>query len=317
MLEVMQSIHGSHLYGLDTPASDKDYKGVFLPTSRKDLFLGRAKKHISSSTGDDRSKNGATDTDLESFSLHTFFEMCHKGEMIAIDMLHTPLELCTFPSRNAEIIWREIYIERSAFYSSSMVAYLGYIKKQTAKYGLKGSRMGVLEEVLTELAPYSTERLGDLEGDLPVGEFTRWYTRDLEQGRVTFYEVLGKSYQSTVKVQEVKDSLQKVYNQYGERTRLAKDNLGVDWKAVSHALRAAFQLREIYLTGDLVFPLENRDLILDVKLGKLDLLTEVAPILERLTTEVVALSKASDYPETLSKVWWEDYLVDLYELYSK
>ena len=53
--KLFECVHGSHLYGLNTPESDIDYKGVFMP-SIDELLLGKSPKQISESTGNDSSK---------------------------------------------------------------------------------------------------------------------------------------------------------------------------------------------------------------------------------------------------------------------
>ena len=51
---------GSHLYGLNTPNSDVDYKGIFMPTL-EELLLGTYPKTIVTSTGPEHAKNSADD----------------------------------------------------------------------------------------------------------------------------------------------------------------------------------------------------------------------------------------------------------------
>ena len=46
---------GSHLYGTDTPESDSDFKGIFLP-SKEMLFLEKRCRSLSYVTGNDKSK---------------------------------------------------------------------------------------------------------------------------------------------------------------------------------------------------------------------------------------------------------------------
>ena len=75
---------------------------------------------------------------------------------------------------------------------------------------------------------------------------------------------------------------QQYLKEYGERARLAKENKNIDFKALSHAIRAALQVKEILTTQNLIYPLKDAKLLLDVKLGKLDYLTEVNPLLERV-----------------------------------
>jgi hypothetical protein len=322
--EVVRTLHGSHLYGLNTEESDKDYKGIFIPTNKREIMFGCSPKHIRNSTGNDASKNSSSDVDIELFSIYTFFEMCQKGEMIAIDMLHTPDNCITFLNNDLKHIWSKIRDNRSKFYSKDMKAYLGYIRKQTAKYGLKGTRMGVLEEILSLLKPYFSnplnvrhQRILELKGFLPENDYCRWYTKQTESGNQVFYEVLGKSYQSTAKTIEMYNSLGNVWENYGERSRQAKNNKGVDWKAVSHAFRASLQLIEIYETGDIFFPLKEKKLLLDIKLGKLDFVSEVSPLLSSFVDKAEALSLQCEYPAKPDDRWWKDFVYDIYLQYSR
>ena len=66
---LVEMVFGSHLYGTDSPSSDRDYKGVFLP-SKRDLYLARTPKSLSFNTKTDTTtKNTSTDTDRELYSL--------------------------------------------------------------------------------------------------------------------------------------------------------------------------------------------------------------------------------------------------------
>jgi predicted nucleotidyltransferase len=58
-------IAGSHLFGTNTPKSDLDYKGVFIPSA--DDILMNTYKHTDVSSTNDKygSKNTSEDIDLE------------------------------------------------------------------------------------------------------------------------------------------------------------------------------------------------------------------------------------------------------------
>ena len=72
---IVKTVFGSHLYGTDTPESDKDFKGIFMP-SKKEIFLGKIPKSISESTKKgSESKNTAEDIDTEIYSLQYFIEL--------------------------------------------------------------------------------------------------------------------------------------------------------------------------------------------------------------------------------------------------
>jgi len=89
MKTIVNMIFGSHLYGTDTPKSDKDFKGVFMP-NYKDVLLGNIPKSINTSTNQNNIKNSSDDVDTETYSLHYFLKLACQGETVALDMLHAP-----------------------------------------------------------------------------------------------------------------------------------------------------------------------------------------------------------------------------------
>ena len=84
------------------------------------------------------------------------------------------------------------------------------------------------------------------------------------------YQVCGKSFQESTTIGYVIPIIEKFYHDFGRRARLAAENKEIDWKAVSHALRAAYQTREILTENTITFPLRTADFLIEVKQGKLD-----------------------------------------------
>jgi hypothetical protein len=127
------------------------------------------------------------------------------------------------------------------------------------------------------------------------------------------YQVCGKSFQESATIGYVIPILEKFYNDYGRRARLAAENKNIDWKAISHALRAAYQTKEILIENNLIFPLKMAPFLMKVKQGKFDYLTEVAPVLESLMEEVEELSLSSTLPETVDRKFWDQLICDAIE----
>lgn len=317
---VMKSVFGSHLYGLATPKSDKDFKGIFIP-DHADMILQKAPKNYNHSTGGDNSKNTAEDVDTEMFALHEFIKLAAKGETVAIDMLHTPDEMLLADSP----IWMLLRAQRSKFYTTNMVAYIGYVRKQAAKYGVKGTRLEAIDNARKEvalilgeyeIAQQSNVRIEDIAGRLSTNKYCQ-FVEEEKKGRVNkFYQVLEKKFQMSLRATELIDILTKIYDTYGARAKQAMDNEGIDWKAMSHALRAGFQLKEIYETGDLVYPLKEREFLLQVKQGELDFMSVVKPRLEELVTEVETIAAKIEAEGTLPvKVdmkHWDNFIYNIY-----
>lgn len=322
---VVKMQFGSHLYGLNTPDSDVDYKGIFLP-NRRDFILGRAAKTYKQSTGDDKIKNTAGDIDFDAYSIHEFIRLALAGETVALDMLHARDENIVYlPERDASLyVWPDLQNHREKFYSKDMKAYLGYVRRQAHKYGVKGSRLASARAALHavqrgrgDIQPYidpNKTKLGYIWSELPVGEHAE-FTTDVDKTGVErrFYQVCGRKLQDTLPLEEAIRVLERLVDSYGNRAKQAEDNEGIDWKAISHALRAGYQLRSIYKHGDFEYPLEETSFILEVKRGRLDFKTEVQPELESIVSEVETLADKSSLPNKPNHKFWEDWLIMVME----
>ncbi|QJA42624.1 hypothetical protein [Enterobacteria phage vB_EcoM_IME540] len=327
MRTIMKGYFGSHLYGTSTPESDVDFKEIFVPHPR-DILLGTAMNHTNLNTNNTASKNTKDDVDHELYSLKYFFKLAADGETVALDMLHTPPEMVV--KSDLPDVWKFIQDNRSRFYTTNMKAYLGYVRKQASKYGVKGSRLAALRGVLAivnqipeQWVDYQEDgstkqrrtRVEDIKHRLPENEFCEWVFHNHEKtGPQTFYTVLGRKYQTTLSLIELKQSLNKLDAEYGERARKAEANEGIDWKALSHAYRAGYQLLEIYQTGDLVFPLREASIIKLIKAGELPF-KEVQELLEDTVdlVEVLAIQAAKNgMPEKVDMKFWDKFVEEVY-----
>ena len=300
---------GSHLYGTETPESDTDYKGVFMPSKRQ-VLLGDIPKSVSLNTkgASTKDKNTKDDVDCELYSLHYFLELAMKGETIGIDMLHAPFNWWDVWND----VWVDLHLKRALFYTKTLSSFVGYCRKQAAKYGIKGSRLSDMEAVIACLDAAVTRfgdvtRMHEIWEFLPTGDHIHFIEPD-QKTPYPMYQVCGKKFLDRVTVYEVLDIISREYKKYGHRAQLAKKNEGIDWKAVSHALRAAEQLRQIYEDGDIVFPLSSAGFLRSVKNGERDFISMVGPALEYKISEVERLAEESGYPEQVDRVFWMGWL---------
>lgn len=303
--DIVMMKFGSHLYGLDTPESDVDYKGIFLP-KLPELLLENSPKIISTSTGNSHSKNTSKDKDFDLISLPRFIKDACDGETYTIDMLHS--------KEKGNFIWEYLVQNRTDFYCKNMKAYIGYVKQQAAKYGIKGSKLHDIKCAIDKLKECNPDMT--LEGlfwfsEDPVYLGTHARIVDLNDGM--YYEVNNKKYKLNNKIGYIIDGLQKMYDGYGHRAKLAEKNEGIDWKAISHALRAGYQVRSIFLDGDFEYPLKETPFLREVKLGKLHYKDEVNPVLENLVDEINHLSEISKLPSKVNRKRWVIWLLKLYE----
>lgn len=311
MYTLVEMEFGSHLYGTAGPQSDHDYKGVFMP-SREDVLLGRIPKAMSfkrkKAPGE---KNTPDDVDRELYSLHYFLKLACDSETVAIDMLHAPASAW---KGTPDSLWLYLAAHRADFYSKNMKALVGYARRQAAKYGIKGSRLEEAERVLTFLKEEAVKSPGihleDLWDSFPKGEHIHQEPRTYPE-TVVIVDVCGKHLQSSARVESYIPTLERFVENYGARAKQARDNAGIDWKAVSHAFRAAYQMKHILQDGDFTYPLPETSFIRLVKEGKLDFTTEVGPALDSLMDVVEALSENSSLPAQPDRVKWERWLYDV------
>ena len=306
METIVKMKFGSHLYGTNTKNSDTDYKGIFMP-SKEQILLGRIPKCYSENTKVGEGKNTSEDIDTEIYSLHYFLELACQGQTVAIDMLHAPDNMILESSE----VWTKIVARRRRFITKDMQAFVGYAMRQASKYGIKGSRLSAAKSVLDLLDNYDMQftpkKVKDIWDRLPEGEHINKEEIDKNGNRV--YQICGKKIQETVSLMYMKDVVKRFYDSYGARAKQAEKNEGIDWKAVSHAIRAAFQLKALYENGFIKFPLPEAELVKHIKLGYHDYKNEVAPLLEDLIFQVKELAEKSNYPKKVDRKYWDDFII--------
>jgi len=315
IIALMQA--GSQVYGTDIPGkSDIDLKGVFLP-NKEQIYLGRIPRNISLTTKKNKDdKNTPEDIDVELFSLHEYIKLACNGQTIAIDMLHTPEDMIIEKSA----IWDKIVANRPKFYTKNLNAFVQYARRQASRYCLRGSRLGTIERVLnllkeeSLLAKLSIEkRLRDVWSNLPKLEHTRKYVD--EKTGLRMYEVCGRKFPETAKLDYIIPILQKFKDNYGQRAEDAKNNKNIDWKAISHAVRAAIEVKQILTEGTITFPLKEAEYLRDIKQGKLHYQNEVAPDLEGRMEELEDLAEKSTLPNSVDRLFWDKFIIDTIEDY--
>lgn len=297
--------YGSRLYGTATPESDTDYAGIRMPTFR-DLILNKGLKTKQGSTGDDKSKNGKDDVDTIVYTLDSFVRDGIRGDTTVLDMLHCPHPI------NGSWVWDDLVANRQKFYSQNMKAYIGYVKSQAMKYGLKGDKLAELKIAM--------DTLSDLDGGYQIGHGDIWfllpegeYLKLVSTEAGDYYEVLGKKYLATNSVDYVKDRLQKTWDSYGHRAKCAMENDGMDWKALHHALRVGYQIEHMAMYGDWEYPLPETEFLMRVKRGGASYKEEIAPELDRILENVPEMLKSSGLPEQVDVNFWENWLIGVYD----
>ena len=311
---------GSHLYGTNTAQSDLDLKSVYIPSAR-DILLQQAQGVIVSSRPKaPGERNAPGDVDSKSYSLQRYLNLLGDGQTMALDMLFAPDSAMTAPPAP---LWREIQANAHRLVSRRASSFLGYCRQQASRYGARGTRAAAaramlavlagaearlgssvkLERIAAELEPFAAEGACAVEHvaliDIPAPG----------GGPIRHLEVCGRKTPYTASIKIARESLERLLAEYGKRSLEAERNEGVDWKALSHAVRVGREAVELLGTGRITLPLPCAAHILRIKLGEIPS-EAVAEEIDRLLVEVEAAAAASTLPETPDLAFIDDLVAE-------
>jgi hypothetical protein len=300
---IYRMIHGSVLYGTNTPDSDFDFKEVFLP-SGSDILLGRIKEGRQQGPikTSENQKNEAGDIDVQSFAVNKLFKMIASGDIIGCEMIFTPKKMIEFIAPEYQLILDS----KDIFLSKKVDGYVGYCKQQAAKYGIRGSRIAATRKIVDLLEPHVSKnplmKVREIWPEIVA------YANNTEHAKIISIMNSGtetsmdhlcvceKKTPLSITVKEAHQIYKRAFDKAGERTLAAEKNEGVDWKAVSHAVRVGQQAIELLQTGWITFPRPNAEYLLTIKKGEIDY-KKIAAELEELLLQVEEASPRSKLPD--------------------
>lgn len=296
---IVEMRFGSHLYGTATARSDLDYKAVYLPDGR-DILLQRVRETITETPDKPgREKNAPGDVDREIHSLQRYLSLLAEGQTMALDMLFAPDWAMTRPPLK---LWREIQANAPRLVTRRASAFVRYCRQQANKYGIKGSRVSAARQALAvltaaEAAHGPTARLSLIEAGLAAVTAGSEHAAMVDLASpshrlVRHFEVCGKKMPFTSSIKTAREIAQRLVDEYGQRALQAERNEGVDWKALSHAVRVGREALELLRTGKITFPLPDAAEILSIKSGELPYET-VAAAIDQLLIDVEAAAVSS------------------------
>lgn len=318
MRKIVNIKFGSHLYGTSTPMSDLDFKSIYIPSSR-DILLQRVKGSINCARPkQEKEKNLPGEVEEESYSLQRYLSLAAEGQTVALDILFAPEWSMTEPPSQE---WREVTAHRTRFLTKRSAAFIGYCRQQANKYGIKGSRVAAARKALALLNKLVNERgttrkLGEFEDEVAaeVAGIEHMVVIDITLGSgnvIRHWDVCGRKLPFTASIKFARDVVQKLVDEYGQRALQAESQQGVDWKALSHAVRVGTQAIEVLRTGNVTFPLPNAEHVIAIKTGKLAY-QEVSAEIEGLLEAVEREAQVSPLPAEPDYQWIDDFVASVY-----
>lgn len=311
--------YGSHLYGTETLISDLDIKGIYIPQA-KDILLQRVKPVISIKRNKEHGeKNTSEDVDYELYSLSKFLELLSDGQSMALEMIFAPeSSLISKPHP----LWEEIKLLAPNLFSKQAAYFVRYCKKQANKYGIKGSRIAAVRVILEHLTKAesqygSASKLGIIEDQLKIlAENCEFLTISeiIKPNGFTsrYFEICGKKAGLDASIKLARLIAEKLIDEYVERALAAEKNAGVDWKALSHAVRVGREAIEFISTQCLTFPRPEASHLLDIKYGKIPF-QQVSEEIEQIIFDLDFAVKKSNLPESFDQSIVDNFVERVYK----
>lgn len=295
---IFLTLHGSHAYGTNTPASDVDVKGIAIPPS--EYYLGFSK-------GFEQAELKGKEPDGVIYEIRKFFKLARDCNPNIIEVLHTdPSDwISVHPVGQRIIANRGIFMSKKAYYT-----FFGYARAQLKRinthyrwlknppkapvtrveFGL--SERPVIEpdqlnaamadiqkrmegwDVNWELLEPSErilmqDRLGTMLAELGMSMDTRW---------MGAARLLGYEENFILHIQKEREYKQKCadWDSYQEWKRsrnpqraVLEEKFGYDTKHGMHLVRLIRMCREILTTGEVLVKRPDREELLAIREGAL------------------------------------------------
>lgn len=259
------TITGSKLYGTNSPTSDTDYMGIFIPDTES-ILLKTDIDHWVSTTGNTTSKNSQNDVDIQLWSIHKFLNLVKKGETGALDLLFSLQRKDTqiLTSSASDLIKQAI----PTLLHKQVHSFIGYCIGQSKKYNIKGKRY---KELITFIEEMNTS--SDYKDIINKHAFKYISIRMAKGPRgskgdvmIPYLSVLDKLFDISLDPKYIKDKLVAMQAQYGNRVKDSTKD--IDYKALSHSVRVLLEVTELLETNNITFPLQQAEYIKSIKSGK-------------------------------------------------
>ena len=273
--------------------------------------------------------------DVKIFSLQKFIQLCSKADTNALDLLfsiskRTDIEQYMYldnrPYDHSYSIFEQIFYNRKKLINTDrMQSPCEYAHKQAIKYGLKVERyksikqvweiinhIYVRERTLDPTKPIKDIQIKDYLDEIPFdNKHVKLVQLDNKGKMEDYLFVAGVNHMLNLNLKEFIKRLESKLKQeyFSERTTSAINNKDeVDWKAMSHALRISYEIKELIQTGNITFPLKDAKYLLDIKQGKIDkeqVAEEISKNLDEIMEDVNSDKLGWKYDEE----FWNEFIL--------
>jgi len=297
---------GSHLYGTSTPESDVDFCGVFV--APKEFYLGLSKVEEVDLSIVSKRENGRNDKDAvdrKFYELRKFVSLAMMNNPNITEMLFIDPERAVF--MNA--MGRRLVENRHLFpYKGCFERFMGYAVSQKKKMVVKRDNMLDIVQAIEFF-----DRVPDPQ-HLYVIEFQEQLKDQNSRFRDTgtHFNIGDMSIQKNDTIKQALRKLNDRREKFSSRFDDYVSKTGYDTKFASHLIRLLIEGKELLETGELLFPLKEAQLILDIKNGKYQV-EEIMEMSDCFENEMRDILEKSTLPDKPNKDKIEKMLIQMVE----
>ncbi|MDO4426762.1 MAG: nucleotidyltransferase domain-containing protein [Moraxella sp.] len=346
-LILLECLSGSKAYGLDTPTSDTDIKGVFyLPKSH---YYGLHKDYIAQVSNESN--------DIVYYELGRFIELLLQNNPNMMELLATPCDKILYKHPIMDTFKPEWFISKVCeqtfvgFASAQIKKARGFNKKIVNPMAKdKKSILAFCYVLVDNKAVELTKWLMDnhinqsqigLSAMPHTTQLYALFVDDSENGTMNFNGIIKKDNATQVLLSPIPKGIKPIaylsFNQMGfskyckdygdywawveNRNEVRyqtteKHNKGYDSKNMMHTIRLLQIAQDIATTGKVIVKRANRDELLAIKAGEFDY-DDLVEWADRLSNEIIEQFKNSNLPDMPDEVAILNNLIQVREfLYS-
>lgn len=298
---------GSHLYGTNTPTSDEDFSGVFIPPINYYFGLQRVEEvDLSVVSKQENGRNDQDAIDRKFYELRKFVMLAMENNPNIIEQLFVDEKNIIFSKQQG----RELLSNRHLFLHKGLEKrFKGYAISQKKKMFVKRDNMldietglQILREMSEDIDPrsYLAEHIiGLLCGmGTPFKNHSNLHINigDIHiQKNITFLKAI--------------EQLENRVSKFSGRKEMV-DEYGYDTKFGMHLIRLLLEGKELLETGTLRFPLVDVPLLMDIRNGKLSL-NEVDQLASDIEADIDNIMVRSDLPSKPRYNHINDLLIEI------
>lgn len=299
---------GSYLYGTNTPTSDEDFSGVFVPDVEQLFGLEKIEQvdfSIKSKRGDGKNDKDAVDSVLYEF--RKFIRLALANNPNIIEMLFVNTDNIIFSNEFGKLL-----LERAHLFPHIGLKerFLAYAFSQKHRMIIRTESYYALENALEWLNEYLFNHF----------RYGKTLLVEILNKKLPFFTVKGDNikcgdlnFQKHFMLRKVKKMIEERLSKATNRKELLT-KYGYDTKFASHLVRLMLEGKELLETGKLIYPLTYANIILDIKQGKLKMI-EVLDYAESIEADIKNITIITSLPKKPRYDEIQKFTIDIIKYY--